>query len=413
MLAGMVAERSLNSLGIGAVLLALLGAALAGCAEPGGRGAGAGLPPIAELTRHHDDHAHHEGELLVLDPPPGYLAHLPQLGLSLIDVTHLAGLGSDLYHLKADEGAHAFHARHLHDTKFPHIAADIHHHFEQHAGRQRKSSFRKSSYTSRRSANWGAPRPGCGKGIHIGVVDGGVDTGHAALKGRDVTFRSFHLKGQRAGAIAHGTAVTSILVGTRAWGGLLPEARISAANVFHQRKSGKSRASAKSVLQAVSWLIERRVQVINMSIGGSPNMLIGKAVAKAAKQGIIIIASAGNSGPFNKKKNYPAAYEKVIAIAASDRFDRVARFSSAGAYVEFTAPGVGIWSAVPGGGKAMSGTSFAAPIMTGFTAALIKYGSLSGLDAIRRHFRENAKKRGKKDWDKYSGWGFVRIAQPC
>lgn len=375
------------------------GAILAGCA---------GLPPVHELARHDDDHAHHAGELLVLDPPPGYVAGLPEMGLSVIDVIHLDAMGSNLYHLKIDDDAHPFHARHLHGKKHPDVVVDIHHHFEQHAARKRQTG-----YTSRRSAHWGRAKPGCGKGIHLGIIDGGVETGHAAFKGRDITFRSFHLKGQKMGVRTHGTAVTSVLVGSSRWGGLLPGAKVSAANVFHRFGRGKQRASAVSIVRAINWMIKRRVDVINFSIGGSPNFLMKKAIATAAERGIIMVASAGNSGPFTKKKSYPAAYPETIAVAASDRNDRVARFSSAGKYVEFTAPGVGIWTAVPGGSKAMSGTSFSSPIVAGYTAALMKYRGIKKLETIRSYFRENAKARTKKKWDKFLGWGVVRIASPC
>ena len=60
-----------------------------------------------------ETHPHDEDELLVLDPPADYLRHLPDLGLEVIDVTHLPGIGGNLYHLRIKDGAH--------------------HHFEHHA----------------------------------------------------------------------------------------------------------------------------------------------------------------------------------------------------------------------------------------------------------------------------------------
>ena len=43
----------------------------------------------------------------------------------------------------------------------------------------------------------------------------------------------------------------------------------------------------------------------------------------------------------------------------------------------------------------------------------MKYEGITGLEPIRTLFRQNAKLRGKRNWDKYSGWGFVRLASPC
>ena len=77
-----------------------------------------------------------------------------------------------------------------------------------------------------------------------------------------------------------------------------------------------------------------------------------------------MVASSGNRGPFSKKKSYPGAYKPVIAVTSVDRFERSAKFATALNYTDFAAPGVGIWTAVPGGGKAMSGTSFAVPVVT-------------------------------------------------
>jgi len=390
--------------------------ALAACAQVAAPPAKTERPPVHELARHVDDHAHHDDELLVLDLPHDYIESLPELGLSIIDVTHLDGMDLMLYHLRIVDDAHPFHARHAHLERHPEVIADVHHHFEQHATRKRKRRAKPKAnrgYTSRKASQWGVPAQGCGRGIHMGIVDGGVDTGHAAFKGRDVTFRAFHRKGEKVAANNHGTAVASMLVGGSSWGSLLPEAKLSAAGVFHKNRKGKPRASANSILQAVNWLIKQKVQIINFSIGGSKNRLMERAIKKADELGIVLIASAGNNGPYTKKKSYPAAYKPVIAIAASDPFDRVARFSSAGDYVEFTTPGVRIWTAVPGGGKNMSGTSFSSPIFAGFTAAAMQYQGLAGTETIRAHFRKSVKPRGKKKWDKYSGWGYVRPASPC
>lgn len=389
----------------GLLLAALI---VSACAQTPAADKTAGLPPVHHLIRHEDDMSHHDGEFLVLDPPPGYEEELEEMGMSVIEVSHLAGLGSTLYHLKIEDGTHPVHVRHLHEKKYPNVIADVHHHFEQHA-----SAKGNPGYTGRRATKWGRPGPGCGAGIRIGIVDGSVDTKHPAFKGRRVTFRTFHREGWPAGPADHGTAVASEIVGTSRWGGLLPDAQLFAANVFHDGLRGKPRASAKGVLKAISWMIEQRVQVINFSFGGAPNRLIEAAVDKAAQQGIVMIGSAGNNGPFNKKKNYPAAYKPVIAVAAATATGRVANFSSAGEYVEFMAPGVGIWMAVPGGGKAMSGTSFAAPIVAGTAAAASKYHGVAGLEALRAFFRDNAKTLGKTRWDKYSGWGAVRIPAPC
>lgn len=392
------------------IAVAVLGLNLAGCADAGQRSGLSTPPPVHELHRHEDDKNHHDDEILVLDPPPGYEATLKELGLSIIDVTHLDGMDSKLYHLKIDSGAHPFHARHHHDEKHPEVIVDVHHHFERHA---KKYKSKRPKNLSRRAAKWGKAKPHCGKGIRIGIVDSGLDIKNPAFNGMNIVYRSFHPKNKRKAKLVHGTAVASVIVGTSKWGSLLPGAHLSAANVFHINKKGKSRASAKSILKAINWLINQKVHVINFSLAGPINRLVKKAIQHADRQGIVMVAAAGNNGPFTKKKSYPAAYIPVIAIAASDGAGTVARFSSAGSYVEFAAPGVKLWTAVPGGGKAMSGTSYASPLVAGYVAAMINYKGIKHRELIRREFRKIAKARGKKKWDKYSGWGFIGIKPPC
>ena len=139
--------------------------------------------------------------------------------------------------------------------------------------------------------------------------------------------------------------------------------------MFHRNKKGKAVGSSKSIVRAIDWMIHQKVPVVNFCIGGGRNKLIAKYVEHASAAGMILIASSDNRGPFSKKKSYPGAYGPVIAVTAVERTKRSARYATASDYIDFAAPGVGIWTAVPGGGKAMSGTSIVAPVVTADVAA--------------------------------------------
>ncbi len=389
----------MNNLGpnlVGAISALLL--VLGGCAE---------TPENQALTTE-TDHPHDEDELLVLDPPADYLRHLPDMGMEILDVTDLSSIGGKLYHLRIVDGAHPFHARGKHQERFPGVIVDAHHHYEHHAAKKIDKS-----YTARTAAKWGNVSPSCGKGMRVGVIDGPVDTKHHAFKGVKITYRSFHLKGEKISKTDHGTAVTSVISGGGRWAGVLPGAEIIAANVFHAGKNGQATGSAKSIVRAIDWMVSKKVPIINLSIGGGPNVLITQAVKHASDKGTILVASAGNYGPFSKKKSYPGAYPSVIAITAVDRFKRNARFASKGDYIEFAAPGVGIWAAVPGGGKAMSGTSFAAPIFTAYAAAAMKHRKHATTASLREFFKTHAEDKGKPGRDKYTGWGVVQLKPVC
>jgi hypothetical protein len=381
--------------------IAIFSVLATGCTTP--------VPHHETFRKHHDDHLHHEGEMLVLNPSAEYLAALPELGLEVREIIDLESMQSKLYHLDITDDRHPFHTREHHEQRFPGIVADPHHHFEHHAVRRKTDK----GYTARTATRWHKAGATCGKGIRIGIVDSGVDVDHQAFKGANVSHRSFKLINQKAPNAVHGTAVTAMLGGRSAWGGLLPGAEYLTANVFHRGKKGKNVGSTKAILRAVDWLLTKKVSVINLSVGGPRNKLLAEAVKHAKKQGVIMIASAGNHGPFTDKKSYPSAYKSVIAVTALDKRGRSPRFASIGDYIDFSAPGVRIWTAVPRGGKPMSGTSFAAPVITGFAAAALKYQKVKGVKGVRAYLRKHAKDRNKTGWDKYTGWGLVEMRPPC
>jgi len=365
------------------------------------------VAPDEHKETHGSTHPLDEDELLVLDPPADYLRHLADMEMEVVDVTPLSSIGSTLYHLRITDGAHPFDGRETHKRRFPDVVVDVHHHYEHHAAKVDKT------YTARKAANWGSVSNSCAKGIRVGVIDGTVDVKHPAFKGTKVNYRSFHLKGQKLARSGHGTAVTSVITGRGAWAGLLPGAEIFAANVFHKGSSGKPLGSAKAIVRAIDWLVKSKVPIINLSMGGGANALIGVAMKHASSKGIILIGSAGNSGQFSRRKNYPGAYPSVMAITAVDSDNRNARFASTGKHIEFATPGVGIWSAVPGGGKAMSGTSFSAPIFTAYAAAAMKRDNLKTADDIRKYFKKHAKDTAEPGHDKYTGWGVVQVPPIC
>jgi len=112
------------------------------------------------------------------------------------------------------------------------------------------------------------------------------------------------------------------------------------------------------------------------------------AIAASIDAGIMFVASAGNeSTNADKKPDYPAAFDLdgIISVAATDHNDSLAAFSNYGsATVDLGAPGVAIWSTDSGGGyRYNSGTSMAAPHVTGAVAMLMASNPDASLSEIK------------------------------
>ncbi len=119
------------------------------------------------------------------------------------------------------------------------------------------------------------------------------------------------------------------------------------------------------MLQALHWLKKSGVAVANLSFAGPPDDLLHHAVRELTKAGIVVVAAAGNEGP-GAPPSYPAAYEEVIAVTAVDRNLAAYRYASRGDHIDLAAPGVDVWTALPGRREGpQTGTSFAVPYRDG------------------------------------------------
>jgi len=125
-----------------------------------------------------------------------------------------------------------------------------------------------------------------------------------------------------------------------------------------------------TLAKAIDFAVANSAQVINMSFGlDADSVAIHTSLQAALAAGITVVASAGNDN--SALVQYPAAYAGVLAVAATDNSDQKASFSNYGSYVAVSAPGVNVISSFPGGYyAAISGTSFAAPIVAAEAALL-------------------------------------------
>jgi subtilisin family serine protease len=199
----------------------------------------------------------------------------------------------------------------------------------------------------------------------IGLVDGGVDTRHPSLRQAQVRQRG--CGESDAVPEAHGTAVASLLVGEdRHFKGAAPGATLVSADLYC---GSLAHGTAEHVVEALAWLAEQRVGVINLSLVGPPNGLLERAIQALQARGHLIVAAVGNDGPAAPPL-YPAAYPGVIGVTGVDARDRVLPEAAQGPQVAFAAPGaeVAVARVERNGYTDARGTSFAAPIVAGLLA---------------------------------------------
>ena len=153
-------------------------------------------------------------------------------------------------------------------------------------------------------------------------------------------------------AANHGTAVASLLRDAGA-------TRLYAADVYGSDPAG---GGSLAVARAIGWLLTQRVRVISISLVGSDNALLRRAVEQASARGTIIVAAVGNDGPAAPPA-FPASYPQVIAVTAVDGRNRLLIEAGRALHLDYAAPGTDMRAMAADGRRIeVRGTSFATPL---------------------------------------------------
>ncbi len=206
-----------------------------------------------------------------------------------------------------------------------------------------------------------------GKGFVVGVLDTGVDRNHPGLAGQILSAEDF--TNSPSGATdknGHGEWCIGAIVELedgKGMVGVAPQAKARSYKVLSDEGTGSVVAIAKAIKKAA----DDGCDVISMSLGGpQPDDYIPAALNYARGKGVIVICAAGNDGPNEGTIGYPGAYASVIAVAAHDKNDATAKFSSRGKNVYVSGPGVDTRATWLNGLYAtISGTSMATPRVAG------------------------------------------------
>jgi subtilisin family serine protease len=255
---------------------------------------------------------------------------------------------------------------------------------------------------------------GRGAGVTVAVVDTGVQANHPDFSGHVLPGISILSNGQvQAGGGAtdpngHGTHVAGI-IGAAENGigivGVAPQATILPVRVLGANGTGLS----TDIAQGITWATDRGAAVVNLSLGSdidSPS--VDSAVAYAVAHGVVVVASAGNTGDTTGLPEYPGALDAVIAVAAVGRTGAIAPYSTQADYVDVAAPGTDILSTVPTSTwEKKSGTSMSAPHVSGLVALLIDARGPIAPATMRARLTSTATDAGPNGFDPAYGWGRV------
>lgn len=157
--------------------------------------------------------------------------------------------------------------------------------------------------------------------------------------------------------------------------------------------------TTKDAIEAINYVIDRKkagvnVRVISASWGSTQrSRALGEVIQKAIENDILFVAAAGNSSVNNDRQpHFPSSYPNVLAVAALDRHDQLAKFSNYGVKsVAIAAPGVDILSTWLGNAyEEKSGTSMATPVVSGVAALIVAENPRISVDQLKKRLLASA-----------------------
>src|SRR5665648_346388 len=249
-----------------------------------------------------------------------------------------------------------------------------------------------------------------GNGVKIAIIDTGISKKHPDL----IVSGGINLVGTSSNKKwdddnGHGTHVAGIIAARNniiGVVGVAPDAELYAVKVLDSYGGG----AISDVIEGIDWAVQNNMDIISMSLGTDAySQAFADASASAYNSSVLLVAAAGNSGDGNISTDdvqYPAKFDSVIAVSAIDSNNIAPAWSTDGSEVELAAPGAGIYSTWLGGGyAASSGTSMAAPFVSGAAALIMQNNAGISPDEVRAVLANNSMDLGVQGKDNVYGFG--------
>lgn len=264
--------------------------------------------------------------------------------------------------------------------------------------------------------------------VVVALIDTGVDYTHPELADHiHPDGRTFFLTGRPQDESGHGTLTAGIIaaaandgagtVGIASNVQILP-IKVSPGNSARQLTTADAQEAVnynfQDPIRYAASPDRHGTRVININFASSlDDAQERQAIAEVNQQGVLVVASAGNSG--QNRALYPAAYDCVLGVGAVDRNAQRASFSTYGLGVDVVAPGVSIYGTDLVGAKgysqddygAASGTSFAAPHASGVAALIFSIRPDLSANDVREIIMRSARDVGTPGFDAEYGYGLI------
>lgn len=247
--------------------------------------------------------------------------------------------------------------------------------------------------------------------VTIAVLDTGVNINHPDLKNKiAVGYNVVDNNTDLTDLHGHGTlmmgiagAQTNNLVGMA---GVGIEPKIMMIRICNNAEGW---AYWSDMAEAITYAADHGVKIVSISFGGSyGSSTVQNAINYAYSKGVFIAASAGNSG--SNVPSYPAAYNHVVSVGATDSNDVKASWSNWGSWVDITSPGVSIYSTNKNGSySSVSGTSPACPHVAALGALLLSKNATLNPDQIENYIEKYSDDLGSTGKDDIYGWGRINM----
>lgn len=355
-----------------------------------------------------DDNSIEPRELLVLSDDlasaQAMLTQAQALGFGIKRRSVLKGLGFVMTVLRVPDQLSSGKALMRLRAAMPKVWADVNH-------RYRLEGLQENNY-GRRLTGWKRNRL-CRGDLRIGLLDTLVASSDSVFRHRAITQRSFLASGIKPAPRDHATAIAALLVAapqSSGLTGLLPQAHLYVAGIFRKREAGNIDTTAEWMVRGLNWLVQQKVKIMNLSLGGPRNLLVEAALKRVMQQGVAVVAAAGNGGRQGSPV-YPGAQPGVLAVTAVDARGNVYNHATHGKYIALSAPGVDIWTARANGrDRYVSGTSYAVPFVTAALANAHLAHPRQNWPMLTRKLEQSARDLGKPGRDSVFGWGLVQFA---